>query len=126
MTLNRKVVITSVTPGRRRAFRAATPVAVLAVIVGMINPWLSVESSVYATHTNPAYLAAIALNAASGSGTTFGPETAVNTITNRIYVADSKTGSVSVVDGTSRVVIAEVPVGVKAIRVVVNEVTNRI
>jgi len=51
---------------------------------------------------------------------------AVNTATNRIYVANSDGGSVSVIDGKNKSVLATVSVGPRPYVVAVNPATNRI
>lgn len=50
----------------------------------------------------------------------------VNTITNRIYVAETASEGVSVIDGTTDTVIATIATGAGAESVSVNETTNRI
>ncbi len=51
---------------------------------------------------------------------------AVNTITNRVYVANWGTNDVSVIDGASNTVVATIPVGTYPIGVAINPTTNRI
>ena len=50
----------------------------------------------------------------------------VNTITNRIYVANQWSGDVSVIDGATNTVVATVPVAYGLVGVGVNTITNRI
>ncbi|MBI4382197.1 MAG: thrombospondin type 3 repeat-containing protein [candidate division NC10 bacterium] len=53
-------------------------------------------------------------------------DVAVNPITNRIYVANSGSNNVSVIDGATNTVVATVAVGTNPIRVAVNPTTNQI
>ena len=50
----------------------------------------------------------------------------VNPTTNRIYVANQRDDTVSVIDGASNAVIVTIPVGDKAFAIGVNSVTNRV
>ncbi len=51
---------------------------------------------------------------------------AVNSATNRIYVANQISNTVSVIDGATKTVVATVPVGGNPNWVVLNQATNRI
>ena len=51
---------------------------------------------------------------------------AVNATTNRVYVANRVSGTLSVLDGVTDEVLATVPVGARPFAVVVDAVTNRV
>ncbi len=51
---------------------------------------------------------------------------AVNPVTNRVYVANSYSNSVTVIDGATNAVTATVPLGTYPNAVAVNPVTNKI
>src|SRR5262249_41874450 len=51
---------------------------------------------------------------------------AVNTVTNRAYVANNADSTVSVIDGHTYSVVATIPVGPGPVGVAVNPVTNRV
>ncbi len=53
-------------------------------------------------------------------------DVAVNSVTNRIYIADFTGNSVTVIDGATNAVIATIPAGLGPIAIAVNSVTNKI
>lgn len=76
-------------------------------------------SQAYAAHEKPAVIATIPVGSAPGG-------IDVNMVTNRIYVGNYFSGTISVIDGDTNSVISTIPVNPRPLGVTVNPVTNRI
>src|SRR6266511_4847222 len=98
-------------------------VVVVAAMVGMVGLSVQGATGALGAPLSPDCCPQVIATIPVGQGPT---GIAANRVTNRIYVANFRESSVSVIDGSSNTVIATIPVGGGPAAVGVNAKTNRI